>query len=136
MEIVSDGHNAHVVIVHAQGSQEILVGTVADLRIGDVGQDLLHPFFLVVHCHDLMVQLPQLHGNVLSKPAQADKHNGFHKHSFLLSNGNLLQRQLGEGVFICGQGSKDQGQPTHSAKEHQADQHQPGNRAQAGSDAQ
>ena len=89
LEIVADGHDAYIVIVHAQAAEELLVGAVADLGSGGVGQNLLDQLLLVIHRHDLMVQLPQLHGDVLSKPAQADEQDRFHSDSSYIATIDL-----------------------------------------------
>ena len=70
-------------------------------------KDLLYQLLLVVNSHDLVVQLPELHGDVFSETSQADQQNGFHSLTSL-THGDLLQGKLGEGVFICGQCGEDQ----------------------------
>ena len=72
MEVVTDAHNANIVVVYAQTAQERFIGAVTDLGIGHIRKDLLHQFFLVVNRHDLMIQLPELHSNVLSETAKAN----------------------------------------------------------------
>ena len=72
LKIVADANDTDIVIINTQAPQEFLIGAVTDLGIGDIRQDLLHQLLLVIHRHDLVVQLPELHGDVLSETAKAN----------------------------------------------------------------
>ena len=72
MKAIANGDDAYVKIPNAQRFQERCVGTVADLRVGHIGQHRLDTLLLSVYRHDLMAQTVQVYGNVPAKAAQTN----------------------------------------------------------------
>ena len=73
MKIVANGYDAYIIVIHPQRVEKGFVGAVADLGVGDEGQNLLHQLLVLIHRHHLMVQLIQLLGDVLAEAAQTDE---------------------------------------------------------------
>ena len=73
LKVSADGHHADVKISHPQRPEECRVGAVPNLRIGDERHDLVDPFLVCIHSHDLMPHLCQLRGDMPSKAAHADQ---------------------------------------------------------------
>ena len=84
LEIVADGHDADVVVAHAQRYQKSGVGAAAHQRVGHIGHDRLDAVLPAVHSHNLVPQLIELDGNMSAKSSQTNQENGFHgKYPFL-----------------------------------------------------
>ena len=98
LEVLADRNKADVEVIHPQGFQKIPVGAVADLGVGDIGQQLVDALFVVIHHHDLMVQSVQIHGDVLAEATDTDEQNAFHL-SFLLYPTVILSCGSLEGRF-------------------------------------
>ena len=67
LKIIADGHDTYIIIINSKGAQKFLVGAVTDLGIGHIGEKFLYQLLLLVNSHNLMVQLPKLHGNIFTK---------------------------------------------------------------------
>ena len=73
MEVAADGHKANVKISDTERTQELRIGAVADLRIGDKRKHIVDPLLIGIDCHDLMPQLRELHGDMPPEAACSDQ---------------------------------------------------------------
>ena len=54
LEIIADGNNTGIVVIHPQGPEKIGVGAVTDLSRGYIGKYILYKTFILIYSHDLM----------------------------------------------------------------------------------
>ena len=117
LEIMGDCHDAHVIVAHAERGEQIRVGAVADLGVGDDGEDALDALLAPVYRHDLMAELVELLCNTASETAESYEQERFHGHS--LSNGDFLVRQARTAPAHILGGRIDHREAAHAAKEHE-----------------
>ena len=73
LEVAADGHKANVKISDTERTQELRIGAVADLCVGDKRKHIVDPFLIGIDCHDLMPQLRELHGDMPPEAACSDQ---------------------------------------------------------------
>ena len=74
----ADGHDAHVEVCDAQGTQEILAGAVSNLGVCNEGQQIVDALLVYVYRHHLMAKLCQLFRHMPAKASRTDQQNIFH----------------------------------------------------------
>ena len=69
LEVAADGHKTNIKISDTERTQELRIGAVTDLCVGDKRKHIVDPFLIGIDCHDLMPQWRELHGDMPPKAA-------------------------------------------------------------------
>jgi len=75
LEALSDAHHADVVIAHAQGPQEFLVGGVSDLKVLDHRGHLVGPGLILFHRHHIVSLFLKFNCHMAAKPPKSNDQN-------------------------------------------------------------
>ena len=97
LEVAADGHKANIKIPDAERTQELRIGAVADLCVGDKRKHIVDPFLIGIDCHDLFRSGsdPYLYPNVDWQNETLKKFAWSHKAGVDISGGTKFVKYYG-----------------------------------------
>ena len=90
--MTAERNKTDVVIVNPQGAEELLVGSVSNLRVGYIRHNIVDAVLVDIHYHHFTAQLLHSLRDMGSKLSRADNQNRFHISFSLLYPIDIVSR--------------------------------------------